>query len=126
MHYGGKRLVSCVRPPVCPCRAYPAVVPCALDCTVEIILTAFCGLVAADVHASQVLKAVFEQKGQSFDNSKRLRVNDARVKVNMSQYNVDQRMALKMRVFGEERSLVRTKHLNKSYLLFAIQEHDIS
>ena len=98
MHYGGKRLVSCVRPPVCPRRAYPAVVPCALDCTVEIILTAFCGLVAADVHASQVLKAVFEQKGQSFDNSKRLRVNDARVKVNMSQYNVDQRMALKMRV----------------------------
>ncbi len=26
-------------------------------------------------------KAVFEQKGQSFDNSKRLKVNDARVKV---------------------------------------------
>lgn len=29
----------------------------------------------------EVSKAVFEQKGQSFDNSKRLRVNDARVKV---------------------------------------------
>eukprot|EP00904_Undaria_pinnatifida_P008751 jgi/Undpi1/5005/HiC_scaffold_19.g08357.m1 len=31
--------------------------------------------------ALEVSKAVFEQKGQSFDNSKRLRVNDARVKV---------------------------------------------
>ncbi|CAM9457457.1 unnamed protein product [Scytosiphon promiscuus] len=29
----------------------------------------------------EVSKAVFEQKGQSFDNSKRLKVNDARVKV---------------------------------------------
>ncbi|CAM9668900.1 unnamed protein product, partial [Discosporangium mesarthrocarpum] len=29
----------------------------------------------------QVQKAVFQQKGESFDNSKRLRVNDARVKV---------------------------------------------
>ena len=44
---------------------------------------ASCGLLLLSLFASlQVLKAVFEQKGQSFDNSKRLRVNDARVKVN--------------------------------------------
>lgn len=37
---------------------------------------------------TQVSKAVFQQKGQSFDNSKRLKVNDARVKVGYGAANI--------------------------------------